>query len=339
MQLSDYSFTLPDERIARFPTQKRSASRLLVLDKKNGGTRHRIFSDLIDLLVPGDLLVLNNTEVLPARLYGRKESGGKIEIVVERILSSDRALVHLSASKRPRLGTSIFIETLPALVEAKQGDLYELRLREHGEWLQILEKYGHVPLPPYLKREDQEIDKIRYQTVYAKVPGAIAAPTAGLHFDELLLSKLQVNRIQFASVTLHVGAGTFKSIRSNDVANHIMHPEWISVDEVACEQINRAKLEGRRVIAVGTTSVRCLESVADRNGFVEPHQGDTRLFIVPGYQFKCVDALITNFHLPQSTLLLLVAAFVGREKLLSAYEEAIQLGYRFYSYGDAMFTS
>lgn len=334
MQLSNYSFALPDERIARFPTLQRSASRLLILDKKTGKTEHRIFSDLLDLLIPGDLLVLNNTQVLSARLYGQKLTGGTVEILIERILSSGTALAHLTASKKFRLGTPIKIGPICAIVEAKEETLYCLRL-ENEDWFQVLGQYGEVPLPPYLKREAETIDKTRYQTVYAKVPGAIAAPTAGLHFDKALLNKLQGKGIQFANITLHVGSGTFQPIRTDDIANYIMHAEWMSLDETACKQINEAKIKGRRVIAVGTTSVRCLESVAGGDGFVRPYQGDTRLFIVPGYQFKCVDAMITNFHLPRSSLLLLVAAFAGREKVLSAYEEAIKLKYRFYSYGDA----
>lgn len=337
MQLSDYHFDLPDEQIARFPATERSNSRLLRLNRQSGAVQHHVFADLIDLLTPGDLLVMNNTRVIPARLFGHKESGGKVEILIERVLSHDCAQAHLSASKAFRPGMQIRVGTYKITVNPQELGLYTLHLGGAGDWYQVLEQHGHIPLPPYLKRADELLDRTRYQTVYAKVPGAVAAPTAGLHFDAPLLKKLQAKSVECADVTLHVGAGTFQPIHTNDIAAHTIHAEWMCLDASTCDQINRAKAEKRRIVAVGTTTVRCLESIANQDGCVAPYQGDTRLLIVPGYSFKCVDALITNFHLPQSTLLMLVAAFAGRENVLSAYQAALQAGYRFYSYGDAMF--
>ncbi|KAA0876542.1 tRNA preQ1(34) S-adenosylmethionine ribosyltransferase-isomerase QueA [Nitrincola tapanii] len=338
MQLSDFYFDLPDELIARYPLEQRSASRLLCVEGNTGARQHRQFTDLVALLEPGDLLVFNDTRVIPARLYGQKASGGKIELLIERILGEDHALAHLRASRAPKPGTELILEGgLQAEVLGRRGNLFELRFQAMScSLLQALEDHGHIPLPPYMQREDQHSDRERYQTVYNAKPGAVAAPTAGLHFDEPLLAKLKDQGINTAFVTLHVGAGTFQPVKVDNIHEHQMHAEYIEVSEQVCAAVRAARARGRRVVAVGTTSVRALES-ASQSGEIAPFCGDSQIFIYPGYQFRSVDALITNFHLPESTLLMLVSAFAGYRSMMEAYQEAIAERYRFFSYGDAMF--
>lgn len=342
MKRQDFSYQLPDELIARFPTAQRSASRLLCLDRRSGAITHRVFSAIVDLVHPGDLLVFNNTRVIPARLFGHKESGGKVEVLVERLLgdtpgAQTECLAHVRASKSLKPGALIALENNETLeMKGRAGELFRLRYRGEGTFLGLLERQGHMPLPPYIDRDDEQVDRTRYQTVYGKIPGAVAAPTAGLHFDEALLATLKSKGVHFAYVTLHVGAGTFQPVRVDTVADHKMHSEWFAVDETVCKQVALAKQRGGRVIAVGTTSVRCLESAAS-DGTLKPASGETDIFITQQNQFHVTDALITNFHLPESTLLMLVSAFAGRENILAAYAEAIKNKYRFFSYGDAMF--
>lgn len=340
MQLSDFHYYLPPELIAHYPQAQRSASRLLSLDGLTGQTEHFIFSEISRLLRPKDLLVFNNTKVLPARLFGHKETGGKVELLIERLVNANEAITQIRASKSPKAGMKIGVDADNWLeVIGREGEFYQIRSSEN--LYDLLERYGHMPLPPYIEREDELLDRERYQTVYAKEPGAVAAPTAGLHFDEALLQKIKELGIETAYVTLHVGAGTFQPVRVNNIADHRMHFERIEVSNIVCEQVNAAKERGGRVIAVGTTSVRCLETAALRaeesGQRMVPYQGDTSIFIYPGYRFRSVDAMVTNFHLPESTLLMLVSAFAGREHVLQAYQEAIDSQYRFFSYGDAMF--
>jgi S-adenosylmethionine:tRNA ribosyltransferase-isomerase len=342
LKRQDFSYDLPDELIARYPMAERSGSRLLCLDKNSGAITHRIFSDIVKLIQPGDLLVFNNTRVIPARLFGYKHSGGKVEMLVERLLvdrdgASSECLAHVRASKALKPGATIQLENGNALeMLGRQNQLFHLRYRGEGSFSALLEQQGHMPLPPYIDRDDELSDRERYQTVYNKIPGAVAAPTAGLHFDQNLLQLLQNQAVDFAYVTLHVGAGTFQPVRVDNIADHNMHSEWFSVDEELCRKVAVTKERGGRVIAVGTTSVRCLES-ASQEGTLKAMSGETDIFIKPGYQFKVVDALITNFHLSESTLLMLVSAFAGKEKIFAAYAEAIKQKYRFFSYGDAMF--
>ena len=343
MRRTDFSFELPEELIAQQPVAERTASRLLVLDGATGVTEDKVFTDLIEFLQAGDVLVFNNTEVIPARLHGKKASGGKVEVLVERIVDEHTALAHVRASKSPKAGTElIFEKDITAQVIGRDGDLFvvEFNLSNKNSVLDILNQIGHMPLPPYIQREDEDFDQERYQTVYAKKPGAVAAPTAGLHFDDEMLQQLSDNGIEQIHVTLHVGAGTFQPVRADDLNDHHMHKEWIELTEENCKKINKAKEEGRRIIAVGTTSVRCLESAAlfsNKEGLLEPYQGETDIFITPGYEFKVIDALVTNFHLSESTLLMLVSAFAGYENIKNAYQYAIKEKYRFFSYGDAMF--
>ena len=337
MQVSDFSFELPDELIASFPLQQRSASRLLCLDGNSGALEHRQFTDLLDLLEPGDLLVFNNTRVIPARLFGQKESGGKVELLIERVTSDKTALAHVRSSRSPKPGAKLFFEgDIQATVEGRQGNLFELSFQIEGTLIAALELHGHMPLPPYMNREDQLEDRERYQTVYNEKPGAVAAPTAGLHFDQQLLQKIKDKGVESAFVTLHVGAGTFQPVKVETVTEHVMHAEYIEVSEQVCQQVNAAKARGGRVIAVGTTSVRCLESAA-AGGEITPYCGDTSIFIYPGYKYAVVDRLVTNFHLPESTLLMLVSAFAGFDNTINAYQQAVANQYRFFSYGDAMF--
>ncbi|GIX29960.1 MAG: S-adenosylmethionine:tRNA ribosyltransferase-isomerase [Porticoccaceae bacterium] len=332
-----FAYHLPPELIAERPLPRRRDSRLLSLDGTSGAIRHLRFPDLVELLEPGDLLVFNDTRVIPARLYGRKESGGRVELLVERITARQEALVHLRASKPPRAGTVLYLEgDAVARVEGRHGDLYRVVFAE--EVLPLLERAGHVPLPPYIDRPDEPLDRDRYQTVYARVPGAVAAPTAGLHFDEPLLEALAGRGVQFAWVTLHVGAGTFQPVRVDDVREHRMHAEWMEVNEETCARVEETRAAGNRVVAVGTTAVRALETAA-QGGELAPFVGETELFIYPGFRFQVVDALITNFHLPESTLLMLVCAFAGYGKVMAAYREAVAERYRFFSYGDAMFAT
>lgn len=342
MKTSDFSFDLPDELIARYPQEVRSSSRLLCL--QDGALAHKQFMDLLDLVEPGDLMVFNNTRVIPARLFGQKESGGKLEALIERVTGDETALSHVKCSRAPKPGSVIILEGCEVEITGRQDALFELRFRlPVGENLvNWLETVGHMPLPPYMEREDELSDRERYQTVYNKTPGAVAAPTAGLHFDEAMLAKLSEKGVNTAFVTLHVGAGTFQPVKVDDVHSHKMHSEYLEVDQAACDAIEATKANGKRVIAVGTTSVRSLESASTTEaalaaGKILPYAGETEIFIFPGYEFKTVDALITNFHLPESTLIMLVSAFAGRGPVLNAYDEAVKEKYGFFSYGDAMF--
>lgn len=342
MQVSDFNFTLPDELIARHPMESRSASRLLQLDGNSGCISHGSFVDLLSLVDPGDLLVFNNTRVIPARIFGQKASGGQVEVLVERLLDSHRVLAHVRASKAPKPGSELlFQQGITAKMVARHDSLFELLFNGDEGVLRILEQIGHMPLPPYIDRPDEDADKERYQTVYNAKPGAVAAPTAGLHFDTALLKALQEKGIEFAFVTLHVGAGTFQPVRVERIDEHHMHKEYVEVSSDVVSAIEATRARGGRVIAVGTTSVRSLESAARvtmAQGLpLQPFYGDTDIFIFPGYQFQLVDALVTNFHLPESTLIMLVSAFAGYDHVMAAYQEAIAHKYRFFSYGDAMF--
>jgi S-adenosylmethionine:tRNA ribosyltransferase-isomerase len=335
MRLSDFHYPLPEELIAQYPTDERSASRLLVLNGETGALADQVFSDLIECLNPNDLLVFNDTRVMAARMHGHKETGGKIEILLERVLAPGRALAQVKASKSPAVGSRIKVGDDWLSVAGREDDLYVLDTLD-SDFTTLMDKQGHMPLPPYIRRDDEQFDESRYQTVYADRPGAVAAPTAGLHFDEFMMQRIASTGIHTARVTLHVGAGTFQPVRVDDIHQHVMHKEWVEVDEVVCQQIEQTRARGGRVVAVGTTSVRSLESAA-ASGKLMPFRGDTRLFITPGYQFNVVDAMLTNFHLPESTLLMLVAAFVGYRNGMHAYAHAVQHEYRFFSYGDAMF--
>ena len=342
MRVSDFSFDLPEALIARYPKTERSASRLMTLQGNSGDIADRVFVDIVDQLNAGDLLVFNNTRVIPARMFGQKASGGKIEVLVERLVDQNTALAHIRASKSPKVGAELLLEgKVKATMVARQGALFELKFHGEQSVLSILDDIGHMPLPPYIDRPDEESDKERYQTVYNEKPGAVAAPTAGLHFDETLLAKIQAKGVELAFVTLHVGAGTFQPVKVDEIADHIMHAEYVEVSSDVVTQIKQTKAKGGRVIAVGTTSVRSLESAASAaltNGTeLTEFYGDTDIFITPGYEFKLVDALVTNFHLSESTLLMLVSAFSGYEHIMKAYQHAISQEYRFFSYGDAMF--
>ena len=335
MRRDIFKFELPDELIARQPAAERQGSRLLYLDSASQTLEHKGFADFLEIVQSGDLLVFNNTKVIPARLYGQKASGGKIEVLVERVLDAYRVLAHIRASKSPKPGNQLhFGNDQSAEMLGRSGDLFELRFARPV--LEVLDQIGHMPLPPYIDRSDTEEDKSRYQTVYAEQPGAVAAPTAGLHFDKQLLADIQAKGAQIAFVTLHVGAGTFQPVRAEKIQDHKMHSEWLQVTDELCEQVAATKANGGRVIAVGTTSVRCLET-AFQSGAIQPFEGDTDIFIYPGYQFKVVDGLLTNFHLSESTLLMLVSAFSGYQSIMAAYKEAVAERYRFFSYGDAMF--
>lgn len=312
----------------------------MALDGPSGELTHGRVTDLLKLAQPGDLMVFNDTRVIPARLFGRKATGGKVEVLVERVVARDRVLAHVRASKSPKSGTTLDLEGIGAAsVMGRQGELFELLFTPaaHETVIDLLERHGHMPLPPYIERPDNETDRERYQTVYARHPGAVAAPTAGLHFDDVLLDRLRARGVEFAWVTLHVGAGTFQSVRADDIRDHHMHSEWMSVSPEVCQQVAETRARGSRVIAVGTTSVRCLESAARSGEGLAPFEGDTDIFIYPGYEFQVVDALVTNFHLPESTLLMLVSAFAGYRHVMAAYQAAVAAEYRFFSYGDAMF--
>jgi S-adenosylmethionine:tRNA ribosyltransferase-isomerase len=337
MRRADFHFELPRELIAQRPTAERSASRLLALDGVTGARQDLSFRDLPSLLRPRDLLVFNDTKVVPARVHGVKESGGKIEIMLERALSARTALVQARASKGLKPGARVALPGgATALMLGREGDLF--RLKFSCDVLAYFDSHGEMPLPPYVERGAEEADRERYQTVYARAPGAVAAPTAGLHFDAGIFAALEAREVGCAFVTLHVGAGTFQPVRVDDLSQHVMHEEHLEVSEDAAARVNATRAAGGRVIAVGTTVVRCLETAATEAGAgLAPFKGPTRMFITPGHRFRCVDAMITNFHLPESTLLMLCAAFVGRDALLAAYAHAIAARYRFFSYGDAMF--
>lgn len=335
MQRSDFHYDLPPELIAQTPLAERGASRLLALDGATGAVADRVFADLPELLRRGDLLVFNDTRVLPARLIGRKPTGGRVELFLERLLTARRALMQLRGSHKPLPGGEI---DLPggarARVLRRHGALYELEF--DGDVVALLEAHGQVPLPPYIAREADEADRERYQTVFARAPGAVAAPTAGLHFDRALLERLDAHGVERAFLTLHVGAGTFAPVRTERVEDHELHAEWLMVSAETCAAVERCRARGGRVVAVGTTSVRALETAA-RSGTLAPFAGDSRIFIYPGFTFRVVDAMVTNFHLPESSLLMLVAAFAGQAATLAAYRHAVAERYRFFSYGDAMF--
>lgn len=338
MKLDDFHYDLPPELIAQYPPATRGDSRLLILDGPDA--RDGAFADLASLLAPGDCLVFNDTRVIPARLFGRKASGGRIELLVERVLERTRALAHIRASKAPKPGGLLeFGDGLACRVVDKRDDgLYEVESIGELALVDLLARVGHMPLPPYIARADQPLDAERYQTVYARTPGAVAAPTAGLHFDDAMLARLRDQGVEFGYLTLHVGAGTFQPVRTDDIDAHRMHSEFLDVSAALCAQLLAVKARGGRVVAVGTTSVRALETAA-AGGELAPYQGDTRLFITPGYRFRVIDALITNFHLPGSTLLMLVSAFAGHARTLAAYRHAVEARYRFFSYGDAMFVT
>ncbi len=332
----DFTFDLPEELIAQYPLPERGQSRLLLFDPQTEVLADRCFGDLPDQLHAGDLLVFNDTRVIPARLFAHKRTGGRVEIMIERILDERTLLAQLRFSKPPPVDSLIDLDADHALrVLGREGAFFRLQLTGDEPWQEILARFGHMPLPPYIERQDEPLDEARYQTVYARHPGAVAAPTAGLHFDEALLDSLRQQGVREAYVTLHVGAGTFQSVRVDDLSEHRMHSEYLSVSEQVCRLVEETQQRGGRVIAVGTTAVRCLETAA-AEGRIRPYQGETRLFILPGYRFRCVDAMITNFHMPESTLLMLVCAFAGRARTLAAYRHAVAHGYRFFSYGDAM---
>ncbi|ELY4300420.1 tRNA preQ1(34) S-adenosylmethionine ribosyltransferase-isomerase QueA [Cronobacter turicensis] len=342
MRLTDFSFELPESLIAHYPQAQRSACRLLSLDGPTGDLTHGTFTDLLDKLNPGDLLVFNNTRVIPARLFGRKASGGKIEVLVERMLDDHRVLAHIRASKAPKPGAELLLgddESVNATMTARHDALFEVQFNDERPVLDILNSIGHMPLPPYIERPDEEADRELYQTVYSQKPGAVAAPTAGLHFDEPLLERLRAKGIEMAFVTLHVGAGTFQPVRVESIEDHVMHSEYAEVPQEVVDAVLAAKARGNKVVAVGTTSVRSLESAAQaaQNALIAPFFGDTQIFIYPGYQYQVIDALVTNFHLPESTLIMLVSAFAGYKHTMNAYREAVKAEYRFFSYGDAMY--
>lgn len=334
MRVADFQFDLPDQLIARYPLPERAASRLLVLDGVTGALQHQTFTGLLRLLQAGDLLVFNNTRVIPARLFAHKETGGKVEILVERVLDGFRVLAHVKASKAPKPGSRLLLESGAATMLSRHDTLFELEFDRPV--LALLEQIGHMPLPPYIDRADELSDRERYQTVYAEHAGAVAAPTAGLHFDAEMLQQLAAMGVETAFVTLHVGAGTFQPVRVERIEDHHMHHEWLEVAPSVVDAVQRCKARGGRVIAVGTTSVRSLETAA-QDGELKPFAGDTDIFIYPGRSFNVVDALITNFHLPESTLLMLVSAFAGYSATMAAYRQAVAGQYRFFSYGDAMF--
>lgn len=345
MRVADFSFDLPDNLIANYPHAQRSGCRLLCLDGPTGQIEHRVFHQLVDQLQAGDLLVFNNTRVIPARLFGQKQTGGKIEVLVERILDNQRVLAHIRSSKSPKVGSQLLFTAndyqISATMQARHQTLFELVFAGEQDILTILDQIGHMPLPPYIARPDEKSDQEQYQTVYSQIPGAVAAPTAGLHFDQPLLAALKAKGVAMEFVTLHVGAGTFQPVRVEQLTDHQMHSEYAQVSDQVVQAVLACKARGNRVIAVGTTSVRCLESAAKASAtaLLAPFAGDTDIFIYPGYHYQVVDGLITNFHLPQSTLLMLVCAFAGYQHTLAAYQQAIAEQYRFYSYGDAMLIS
>ncbi len=351
MRVADFYFDLPDELIARYPQKERTASRLLKLDGNSGEFSHHYFKDVLSFVNPGDLLVFNNTRVIPARIYGRKSGGGKLEVLIERVLDDKSCLAHVRASKAPKEGSELILgedklgegNGIRVLMLGRQEALFHLQFDIAGSLFDTLQQIGHIPLPPYIDRPDEDADQERYQTVYSKVPGAVAAPTAGLHFDDELLAALRAKGVNTAFVTLHVGAGTFQPVRVENIEDHHMHAEYAEVPPDVVDVVLATKAAGKRVIAVGTTSVRSLESAAlaaeqhQSGKLLEPFFADTTIFIYPGKKFRVVDCLITNFHLPESTLIMLVSAFAGYDNIMRAYRNAVENRYRFFSYGDAMF--
>lgn len=339
MKRQDFYFDLPEHLIAQQPATERRGSRLLVM-LPDGSVADHQFPDLLDYIQSNDLLVFNNTKVIPARLFGQKSTGGQVELLIERVLDQSTLLTHIRSSRSPKPGTVLHIENaFDVEVIGREDALFVVKVLSETSALELIEQYGHMPLPPYIERkEDQEEDKERYQTVYSEKPGAVAAPTAGLHFDEQFLADVKAKGADIGFVTLHVGAGTFKPVQVDDINEHVMHSEYLEVDQALVNQVEATRAKGGRVIAVGTTSVRCLESAASFSGtgHVAPYQGDTDIFITPGYQFKEVDVLFTNFHLPESTLIMLVSALAGYERTMAAYQHAVEQSYRFFSYGDAM---
>ena len=336
MRTDLFHFELPRELIAQHPPARRTDARLLTLDGSTGAIADRQIPEILALLQPGDLMVFNNTRVVAARLFGKKKSGGRVEVLVERVENERELVALIKASKAPKIGSILQIgDEFEFSVSARDGMFFRLRNESESEVTTIMQRVGHVPLPPYIDRADTVADSERYQTVYGKVPGAVAAPTAGLHFDEDLLQKLAENDVDIGFVTLHVGAGTFQPVRTPSVEAHKMHSERFDISAKLCRQVERAQRANKRIIAIGTTSVRALESAAV-DGRLQALQGDTDIFIYPGYRFQLVDAMLTNFHLPESTLLMLVSAFAGSENIKRAYAHAIQQRYRFFSYGDAM---
>jgi S-adenosylmethionine:tRNA ribosyltransferase-isomerase len=341
LKKSDFHYDLPPELIAQAPLAERSASRLLVVPPAPAPLQDRHFRDLVDLLAPGDLLVFNDTRVIPARLFGQKATGGRVEILIERLLGGNQARAQLGVSKSPKAGARIALDAGgEAEVLGRDGEFYVLQFHVPESLEQWLLHAGRLPLPPYIQRAPGQDDAERYQTVFAREVGAVAAPTAGLHFDEALLATLQAKGVQFGHVTLHVGAGTFQPVRVDDLGQHVMHSEWLNVGAELVEAIRHTRAAGGRVVGVGTTVVRALESATHTNDAgereLQPYAGETRLFILPGYRITAVDALVTNFHLPESTLLMMVSAFSGKERVFEAYAHAIREAYRFFSYGDAM---
>jgi len=337
MKKSDFYYFLPESLIAQQPLDKRDSSRMLLVDSENDRLVDKKFTDFVDLLQPEDLLVFNNTKVIAARLYGKKQTGGKVEILIERITDDFHAIAQVKASKSPKPQSAIKLDgNFDCTVLARTDDLFELEFNNNVTIHEILQQIGHVPLPPYIVREDNKMDEERYQTVFAEYSGAVAAPTAGLHFSQKTLDKIKDKGIYSIFVTLHVGSGTFQPVRVENLDEHLMHKEYFEVSENVVLAVQKTRERGGRVIAVGTTSVRALES-ASVTGSLKEGMGDTDLFITPGYQFKSVDAMLTNFHLPESTLLMLVSAFAGYDRIMNAYQHAVKNSYRFFSYGDAMF--
>ncbi len=336
MRTTDFDFYLPDELIAQFPATERTASKLLKLDGKTGQLSDEKFIDLPQFIAPGDLLVFNNTKVIKARLAGAKATGGQIEALIERVIDTHHALAHIKSSRSPKPGSRLlFANAFEAEVIERQDDLFLLKIHSETDLLDLLDQYGSLPLPPYITHAADAHDDERYQTVFAKQPGAVAAPTAGLHFDDAMLERLKVHGVNFAYVTLHVGAGTFQPVRVDDIREHKMHTELYSVPAETVTLIQATKAQGKKVTAIGTTALRALESAA-RSGELMGGAGETDIFITPGYKFKVVERLLTNFHLPKSTLLMLVSAFAGLTHIQQAYQHAITQKYRFFSYGDAM---
>lgn len=336
MKKSDFKYHLPSELIAQKPLPKRSASRLLQLNKQTGSITDARFTEFIDMLQPQDLLVFNDTKVIPARLFASKVTGGKVEILIERIENQHQALAHVRASKSPKADSLLLLQDgTVCRVLGREHDLFRLHFETDKDVLSVLTEIGHMPLPPYIDRQDDQEDLDRYQTVFAKQAGAVAAPTAGLHFDDEIMQQMEQKGIPRTFITLHVGSGTFQPVRVDDLAQHVMHSEYFQVSEACVEAVRNTKANGGRVVAIGTTAVRALES-ASQLGKLQSGCGDTQLFITPGYNFRTVDAMLTNFHLPESTLLMMISAFAGYDSVMNAYKHAIEQRYRFFSYGDAM---